>query len=212
MSELADRARSERQLWAATGSSHDRVIAILRLVLPVAIVALVILLALAPLTVGRDISFVLSKDRVDVARERMRVTAATYRGQDSKGQPFQLNAASAVQVSSRDPVVRLQDLAATIRLDDGPARVDAGHGRYDMDSEKVAIDGPVLFRSADGYRIETRDVGIDLKTRTAASKGRVDGRMNIGTFSGDRFTADLNSRVVVLEGRARLHIDQRRAK
>jgi lipopolysaccharide export system protein LptC len=212
MSELADRARSERQLWAATGSSHDRVIAILRLVLPVAIVALVILLALAPLTVGRDISFVLSKDRVDVARERMRVTAATYRGQDSKGQPFQLNAASAVQVSSRDPVVRLQDLAATIRLDDGPARVDAGHGRYDMDSEKVAIDGPVLFRSADGYRIETRDVGIDLKSRTAASKGRVDGRMNIGTFSGDRFTADLNSRVVVLEGRARLHIDQRRAK
>lgn len=212
MSELADRARSERQLWAATGSSHDRVIAILRLVLPVAIVALVILLALAPLTVGRDISFVLSKDRVDVARERMRVTAATYRGQDSKGQPFQLNAASAVQVSSRDPVVRLQDLAATIRLDDGPARVDAGHGRYDMDSERVAIDGPVLFRSADGYRIETRDVGIDLKTRTAASKGRVDGRMNIGTFSGDRFTADLNSRVVVLEGRARLHIDQRRAK
>jgi len=155
---------------------------------------------------------VLSKDRVDVARERMRVTAATYRGQDSKGQPFELNAASAVQVSSRDPVVRLQKLAATIRLEDGPARVDAGHGRYDMDSEKVAIDGPVLFRSADGYRIETRDVGIDLKSRTAASKGPVDGRMNIGTFSGDRFTADLNSRVVVLEGRARLHIDQRRAK
>ena len=73
MSELADRARSERQLWAATGSSHDRLIAVLRLVLPAAIVALVILLALAPLTVGRDISFVLSKDRVDVARERMRV-------------------------------------------------------------------------------------------------------------------------------------------
>ncbi|WP_340317314.1 LPS export ABC transporter periplasmic protein LptC [Rhizorhabdus argentea] len=212
MSELADRARSERQLWAATGSSHDRVIAILRLVLPVAIVALVILLALAPLTVGRDISFVLSKDRVDVARERMRVTAATYRGQDSKGQPFQLNAGSAVQVSSRDPVVRLQKLAATIRLEDGPARVDAGHGRYDMDSEKVAIDGPVLFRSSDGYRIETRDVDIDLKSRTAASKGRVDGRMNIGTFAGDRFIADLNSRVVVLQGRARLHIDQRRAK
>jgi lipopolysaccharide export system protein LptC len=35
--------------------------------------------------------------------------------------------------------------------------------------------------------------------------------MNVGTFSGDRFTADLNARVVVLEGRARLHIDQRSA-
>lgn len=212
MSELADRARTERQLWAATGSSHDRLIAVLRLVLPAAIVALVILLALAPLTVGRDISFVLSKDRVDVARERMRVTAATYRGQDSKGQPFELNAGSAVQVSSRDPVVRLQALAAKIQLDDGPAQIVAGHGRYDMDSETVGIDGPVRFRSADGYDIQTRDVGIDLKSRTVASRGRVDGKMKMGSFSGDRFTADLNERVVVLEGRARLHIDRRQAK
>lgn len=208
MSELADKVRSERQLWAANGGSHDRVIAVLRLVLPVAIGLLVILLALAPLTVGRDISFVLSKDRVDVARERMRVTAATYRGQDAKGQPFELTAGSAVQVTSRDPVVKLEKLAAQIRLSDGPAKIVAGHGRYDMDSEKVAIDGPVVFRSADGYLIQTRDVGIDLKSRTVASKGRVDGRMNVGRFSGDRFTADLNKRVVVLEGRARLHITQ----
>ena len=212
MSELADRARTERQLWAASGSSHDRLIAILRLILPIAILALVILLALAPLTVGRDISFVLSKDSVELARERMRVTSATYRGEDSKGQPFELSAGSAVQVSSRDPVVRLQSLAAKIQLQDGPARIDAGQGRYDMDSEKVAIDGKVLFRAADGYNIETRDVGIDLKTRQVASQGRVDGRMNMGIFSGDRFTADLNTRIVVLEGRARLHIDQRRAR
>lgn len=212
MSELADKARTERQLWAASGSSHDRVIAILRLVLPAAIVLLVILLALAPLTVGRDISFVLSKDRVDLARERMRVSAATYRGQDSKGQPFVLNAASAVQVSSRDPVVRMEKLAAQIQLRDGPARVDAGLGRYDMDEEKVAIDGPVRFRSADGYRIDTSDVDIDLKTRTARSKGAVTGSMNVGTFSGDHFTADLDERVVVIEGRARLHIRQGQAR
>lgn len=212
MSELADRVRSERQLWAATGSSHDRLIALLRILMPAAIGVLVILLALAPLTVGRDISFVLAKDRVEVARERMRVSTATYRGQDSKGQAFQLTAGSAVQVSSQDPVVRLKTLAAQIQLTDGPARIVANQGRYDMDSEKVAIDGPVRLRSADGYNIETRDVGIDLKTRQVASQGPVDGRMNIGSFSGDRFTADLNKRVVVLEGRARLHIDQRRAR
>lgn len=212
MSELADRARSQRQVWAASGSSHDRLIGILRLVLPAAILALVVLLALAPLTVGRDISFVLSKDRVELARERMRVTTATYRGQDSKGQPFQLTAGSAVQVSSRDPVVRLQQLAAQIQLPEGPAKIVAGRGRYDMDTEKVAIDGPVNLRTADGYAIQTRDVGIDLKTRQVASQGRVDGRMNMGTFAGDRFTADLNKRVVVLEGRARLHIDQRQAR
>jgi lipopolysaccharide export system protein LptC len=212
MSELADTVRSKRQLWAATGSSHDRLIAILRLLLPAAVLVLVMLLALAPLTVGRDISFVLSKDRVELARERMRVTRATYRGEDSQGQPFQLTAASAVQATSRDPIVKLSALAARIQLQDGPATIDARSGRYNMDDEKMMIDGPVLFRAADGYVIRTRDVGIDLGARTAASQGPVDGTMQLGTFQSDHFTADLNSRVVVLQGRARLHIVQGQSK
>lgn len=212
MSELADSIRSKRQIWAATGSSHDRLIAVLRLLLPAAVLVLVMLLALAPLTVGRDISFVLSKDRVELAHERMRVTRATYRGEDSKGQPFQLTAASAVQASSRDPIVKLSSLAARIQLQDGPATIDALQGRYNMDDEKMMIDGPVLFRAADGYVIRTRDVGIDLGTRTAASQGPVDGTMQLGTFRSDHFTADLNSRVVVLQGRARLHIVQGQSK
>jgi lipopolysaccharide export system protein LptC len=212
MSELADRVRTERQLWAASGSSHDRLIAVLRLVLPAAIVILVVLLAFAPLTLGRDISFVLSKDRVDLARERMRITTATYRGQDSNGQPFTLNAASAVQASSKDPVVKLQTLAARLALKDGVAVVNAGRGRYDMDKQTVAIDGPVKLRSTNGYTVDTRDVDIDLNSRTASSRGAVSGSMNVGTFSGDHFTADLENHVVVLVGRARLHIRQGQAK
>lgn len=208
MSELADRVRTERQHWAVPGSSHDRLIRLLRIVLPLIGLALVILLAAAPMTIGRDISFVLAKDRVEVAKERMRVTEATYRGADTKGRPFLLRAGSAVQVSSRDPVVRLNELSARIALADGPAVLAAHKGRYDMDSERVAIDGPVLFQAADGYRIETRDVAVDLGTRQMASGGPVDGRMPLGTFSANQMRADLNSRVVVLDGRARLHIVQ----
>lgn len=212
MSELADRVRTQRQVWAVPGSSHDRLMAIMRLALPAAILILIMLLALAPLTVGSDISFVLSKDRVELARERMRVTRATYRGEDSKGQPFQLTAGSAVQVTSRDPVVKLTSLAARIQLPDGPATINADRGRYDMDSEKVNIDGPVLFRAADGYQMRTRDVGIDLATRMVASEGAVDGTMPLGTFTSDHFTADLTNRIVVLKGRARLHIVQGQSK
>jgi lipopolysaccharide export system protein LptC len=36
--------------------------------------------------------------------------------------------------------------------------------------------------------------------------------MPLGTFRSDHFTADLNTRVVVLEGRARLHIIQGQSK
>ena len=208
MSELAEQQRRVRRTWAATGSSHDRVIATARIGLPAALGVLAAFLAFAPLTVGRDISFVLSKDRVDVARERMRVAEASYRGQDAKGQPFQLNAASAVQQTSRDPIVRLQKLDATIRVTDGPASLRAERGRYDMDSERMAIDGPVIFDGSGGYHIETRDVLLDLKQRAMASRGAVDGKMPLGTFAADRMRADLDKRTVLLAGRARLHIVQ----
>ncbi len=179
-----------------------------RRLLPVGIIVLIFMLAFAPITMGRDISFVLAKDKVAVAKERMRVTRAQYRGEDNKGQPFLITAGSAVQRSSADPIVKLSDLAARIQLPDGPAAIAARNGRYDMDKDRVAIDGPVVFKTADGYRLLTRDVGIDLPTRTLASAGEIEGSMPLGTFRADHLRADLNSRIVTLDGRARLHIVQ----
>ena len=97
-------------------------------------------------------------------------------------------------------------------MDDGPALLRANNARYNMDEEKVAVEGPVTFQSADGYRLATRDVDVDLNTRFLASRGPVEGRMPLGTFSGARISADLRNRVVRLEGRARLRIVQGAAK
>jgi lipopolysaccharide export system protein LptC len=97
-------------------------------------------------------------------------------------------------------------------MKEGPAVLEAGKARYDMDRESVAVDGPVAFQSADGYRLITRDVDVDLKSRQVASRGAVEGKMPIGTFSGGHMSADLNARVVRLEGGARLRIVQGAAK
>lgn len=209
MSEAADLARGTRRSWATPGSSHDRFISLLRIVLPSAIIVLIVILTVAPLTMGRDISFVLAKDRVQVAQERLRVSDAIYRGEDSKGQPFSIRAGSAVQKSSQVPVVNLADLSAQILLPEGPATIAARTGRYDMDSEKVYVDGAVRFQTNDGYQLDTRDVAVDLKSRQVASGGAVDGKMPLGNFSANSMTADLSNRTVVLDGRARLHIVQR---
>jgi lipopolysaccharide export system protein LptC len=201
-------SRTPRQKWAAPGGSHDRLIGLARIALPATVGVLGAALIFAPLAVRSEISFVLDKNKVAMAKERMRVSAATYRGEDSKGQPFVLQAGSAVQVSSQDPVVRITQFSAKIALEDGPAMLTAGKGRYDMDREIVHADGPLLFATADGYRLTTRDVAVGLKTRRLASGGPVDGQMPLGNFSADRITADLSGHVVTLEGRARLHITQ----
>jgi lipopolysaccharide export system protein LptC len=208
MSIQAEQQRDVRRHWARPGGGHDKVVGALKGWLPMAVGVLAALLATAPFLGGDKVSFVLDKNKVEVARERMRVSEALYRGEDSKGQPFSLRAGSAVQRSSREPVVDLSDMSARILLSDGPAVLDARRGRYNMESEKVAIEGPVQFQAAGGYRLTTRDVGIDLKTRRMRSEGHVDGRIPIGTFSADHLEADMGARTVTLNGRASLRIEQ----
>lgn len=206
MSEIARQVRSERRRWARPGSVHDRVVQIAQVILPMGIGVLAAFLVMAPLFMGGDVSFLLDKNKVEVAKERMRTTSASYRGADANGQPFALTAGSAVQQSSAEPIVRLDDLAAGIQLQDGPARMKAERGRYDIEQERVMVDGPIEFNAAKGYRMDTRDVTVDLKTRQMQSAGPVTGSTPMGNFSGDRMRADLEERNVRLEGNARLRI------
>ena len=185
---------------------------IARTALPLMILVLSAALATAPLTSGRDISFVLSKDRVAVAPERMRVTKAIYRGNDTKGEPFSISAGSAVQQTSSDPVVKLSDLAAHIMLQQGPADIVAKTGRYDMTNDRVFVDGPVTVTGPHGDTLVTRDVAIDLGDRTVQSTTPVQGRTTLGTFSANRLHADLDARTLNLDGAVRLHIPRRAAK
>lgn len=208
MSELARRERSRKQGWAAPGGAHDYLIRLLKFALPVAIGVVMAYLALVPLSKNRDLSFILDKDKVDVARERMRVQSARYEGLDDKGRRFTIDARSAVQPSSRDPIVDIQGMNARIALDGGPASIRAQKGRYNLDTQTVEVIGPILFTAADGYQLRTSDVGVDLNTRTMASNGRVEGQMPLGRFSADRMAVDLPDREVTLTGRARLHIVQ----
>ncbi|MBJ7501101.1 MAG: LPS export ABC transporter periplasmic protein LptC [Sphingopyxis sp.] len=208
MSERADLDRTMRQMWARSGSSHDRLVRIMRFGLPLVIGVVAAILVFSPFTQRAEISFLLAKDKVDMASERMKVTRAEYRGQDAKGQPFALLAGSAVQKSSAEPIVRMTDLSGAIKLEDGPATIVARDGAYDMDTEKVAVPGTVQVRSASGYRIDASNVAVDLKTRSLTGQGGVNGALNIGQFSANELSADLDRRVVRLQGNARLRINQ----
>ena len=87
---------------ASPASAHSRLVVLLsRLGLVVSGVGvLAAFLVMAPLTAGGDVSFVLDKNKVEVARERLRIQAARYRGEDARGRAFTIDAGSAVQRSS----------------------------------------------------------------------------------------------------------------
>jgi lipopolysaccharide export system protein LptC len=208
MSEAADRKHEKMRHWAEPGSRHDVVIRAVKYGLPVLIVGLVFMLAIAPFDRRGDVSFILDKNEVEQARERMRVEQARYTGEDNKGQRFLIIADRAVQQSSNVPVVTIEGVRARLNLARGPLSIAALKGRYDLEQEMVVVDGPVRVVGPDGYRLATRDVTVNLDNRTMQSKGAVSGEMPLGRFQAGSLNADLDERTVRLNGGVRLKIVQ----
>ena len=208
MSQAAIRKRAVKQRWAVPGSTHDALVRWSKVVLPMAVGVLIAVLMVAPLGNDGDVSFILDKKKVENAPERMRVEAARYTGSDDKGQRFEITARSAIQQSSDVPVVDIRGMFARLALAHGPLVIAAKQGRYDLDSQTVDVNGPVGVAGPDGYRLQTRDVEIDLKRRQVTSSGAVSGRTRLGPFQAGELKADLGSRTVVLDGGARLKIVQ----
>ncbi len=208
LSQAARRDLARKRQWAEPGSRHDRLVRAAKFVLPFLIVALLVVLATAPFDRRDDVSFLFDKNKVDAAQERMRVEAARYTGTDNKGQKFSINAKRAIQLTSDRPIVDITGMRAELDLERGPLSIVAPKGSYNLDDHKIAITGPVRVAGPDGYRLETRDVRIDLRNRNLASRGRVVGDMRLGHFEAGRMTADLGTRVVVLSEGVRLNIRQ----
>jgi lipopolysaccharide export system protein LptC len=208
MSQAAIRERAAKRHWAEPGSRHDKVVRATKFGLPLVIGGLILLLAIAPFEQRGDVSFILDKNKVDEAKERMRVDSARYVGSDSKGQQFEIVAQRAVQPSSNVPVVSIEGIRASLGMASGPLNIVANKGRYDLDRELVSVDGPVRVSGPDGYNLATSDVLVDLGERRLTSRGAVNGTMELGEFSAGRLEADLESRTVSLEGGVRLKIRQ----
>jgi lipopolysaccharide export system protein LptC len=202
----AKERRSKRQHFAAPGGSHDRLVSFLGKALPMGIGVLAAFMVITPLSPRGEISFLLDRNKVEVIDERLRVDNALYRGEDNQGRPFSLSAGEAVQRSSREGVVRMEDLLARVMLSGGPARIEAALGAYDLEREVVQIDGPVTMESTDGYRMRVSGVSVDLRNKRMTGDGGVDGAVPAGTFSANRLEVDMEQRTVVLEGRARLNM------
>ena len=198
--------RRGRERQAAPGGFHDRLIKILAVALPMATGAIVAFLVIAPFSPRSEVSFILDRDKVEQVDERLRIDNATYRGSDNKGRPFSLTAKEAVQRSSAEGVVRLDEVIARILLSEGPARIAAEGGAYDIEEERLDVQGPVMVRAADGYNLTARGVSVDLREQVLVGSEGVSGAVPAGTFSADSLRVDLDSRTITLDGNARLRM------
>ena len=206
MTAQADQIRNRRRSFAAPGGPLDRIVRWLAVGLPALVGVIAALMVITPLSPRGEVSFLLDRNKVSLADDRLRVDSAVYRGEDDKGRPYSLSAGEAVQRSAAEPIVRMRDLIARILLPEGPAMLVADQGSYNFEADIVDVDSQVLFEAADGYRMTARGVNIDLDAKSLVGTGGIEGAVPAGTFSADTLRADLAARTVALVGNARLHM------
>jgi lipopolysaccharide export system protein LptC len=210
MSELAERDREARRRAMLPGGPRDSLIALAKWGFPVASILLLIVLVALPLSARQEFSFLLSKDSAARAGERMRIQEASYRGETTRGEPFEITAKSGVQKSSAVPVVMLTALAAEILQAQGPATVTAPSGEFFIEENRLVVNGPVVARSASGYSLDGNEINIDINRSRITATDPVSGTLPMGTFQANGFNADIEGRNVALTGGVKLRITPNR--
>jgi len=196
----------KRRAMALPGCQRERLMAAVGRVLPGAAGAVVALMVVTPLFPHNSVSFLLDRNKVAVTENRLQVRNAAYRGMDEKGRAFELSADNAVQKSASDAHVRMNNLVGTLALSDGPARIEAANGSFDMTHEQLTVPGDVHFQQTGGYDIRAHQVLFDVRHNTVQSTGAVQGLIPSGQFSAGRMWASLDAHTVRLEGRAHLRM------
>ncbi len=192
------------------GGPRDLFIATAKWILPLASFVLLVVLVVLPLSARQEFSFLLSKDSAARAGERLRMEEATYRGETSRGEPFEITARSGVQKTSAVPVVVLSGLSARLEQQQGPATVTAPRGEFFIEESRLRVDGPVVARSASGYSLDGKAIDVDISANRVSTTQPVAGTLPMGIFSADSFTADIQGREVRLEGSVKLRITPNR--
>ena len=208
MSELARRERAAKRGWAKPGGFHDVFVRFLKITLPVGVLGFLAYLLLTPLSHNKEVSFLLDKKKVATAGERLKTQSARYQGVDDHGRAFTVEADQAIQKTSQVPIVDISGVRARMQMNQGPAVATADSGRYHMDKQTLDVNGPIHVVGANGYRLETRDVTLDLNTHSVIGHGGVEGQMTLGHFTATNMNASLPDQHVILTGRVHLHIDQ----
>ena len=117
-----------------------------------------------------------------------------------------LGADEAVQKSSKEGIVRLDEVIARILLADGPAQLTADGGEYTIADELLKVRGPVMLRATDGYNLIARGVSVNLRDQMLVGDEGVSGSVPAGTFSANSLKVDLEARTITLDGNARLRM------
>ncbi|MEC3860672.1 hypothetical protein VK792_05200 [Mesobacterium sp. TK19101] len=171
----------------ARDSMHSRVIAWLKILLPLAALSLLstVFLLSKPADRGTDIPF--SDPGIHTRAEQQQITAPSFSGTTAKGDVLSFTADTARPDPDTDGIAYARNLSARINLIDGTTVfITADSAEINEPDNSALLIGGVELLSSNGYEVHTEKLRSSLDAVHAESLGPISGSGPAGTFTAGK--------------------------
>jgi lipopolysaccharide export system protein LptC len=197
------------------GSIHrySRFVAWMKLALPAAAAALVLLIVVWP-RIQSAVEKISRLPRIDLNEARdLRMVNLHYSGVDKHDRPFTVTAEAARQRPEVDDLVELEGPKADMTTEgDSWLALNAYTGLYRPQSQLLDLFGNVDVFQDKGNEFVTDSAHIDMAKGTAEGSDPVEGHGPFGTIKAEGFRIENQGEVVFFTGKTELLLQQHRAK
>jgi lipopolysaccharide export system protein LptC len=162
---------------------HSRIVAILKLGLPLVALGLLSALFLVQ-TDDRIGGVVFSQGDVEALGSGLQITNPTFTGTTRGQDRFRFTAAQVVPDAAPPQRAAITTLAGTIDLHNGPSvTVQADTGDLDIPTQRLDLSGKVTIETSDGYRIDADKATLDLRAGAFVAGDHVLSRGPLGRIT-----------------------------
>lgn len=186
--------------------AYSRFVSLMKFLLPVAALAVIVLVVAWPHINTGDLRFRLGITVMKLAgSDDPSMINPRYVGTDSDNQPFSITADLARNVSDQGTRVTLVMPKADITLEDGTWLVlTANDGDYSRTEKTLNLAGEVNLYHDSGYEFRTERAAIDLTAGAATSNDPVEGQGPFGRLEAAGFRMVNKGNVIHFLGRSKL--------
>ena len=164
---------------------HSRLVAWLKILLPLAALGLLSTLFLLSRNVDPTTTIPYASGELQDRVEGQQITDPQFAGATDKGDLISVQAAAARPDPDNDKAALAEDLTARIDMADGGSisfRADTGR----VEDTQVSLSGGVVVESSNGYTVTSDQLISEMNSLNAESPGPVEGQGPAGQFSAGR--------------------------
>lgn len=167
---------------------HSRMIRLLRIAIPAAIVAaggvLVVAVFFNPF---QPVETVIDPGKLVVSGSKITMELPRLAGFTADQKPYALTARAAAQDLSRPDLLELTDLRAQVDTDDqGAVTVTAVNGLYNSKQDNLKLTENIVVRTGKGFEAKLQEAVLDVKKGTIVSEAPVKVTLPNGTVDANR--------------------------